>query len=510
MLHRGETISACWTRLAGIRQPALTRAERYAALTLPHIMTPDGVNAASVDQSHDYQSIGAVAVNHVVNKLAVAMFSPAKPFFKLSPDKKLQAQIVANEQSEEDVSAALAFMERDACRQLDALAQRPVLYSALRQLVVVGDAVAHFGKDQIRLFTRKHFCVKRNRAGKVHTLIIRERIKFDEVEESVQALLGKRYQPDTEVSHYTLIERVLIKGKAHYTQRMAIDEIELTDKEYTGRWLERDCPWRVLAWELEDEADYARSLVEQYSGDFEALSILCEAQANGGVLAAEFRYLLNPSMQTSVEDFNQSKNGDALSGQKGDIEVITGGNPESLKVNQSIIEWYERRINRAFLLNSAVTRDAERVTAEEIRMTAMELETSFGGTYTSLAAGFQQPVAQWLLDLIDKEIKNAGFEVVIITGLDALSRNGELENLRLAFQDLAILSNVPPMLMERLKFDKIATFIGSRRGVDFKEFLKTDEEVAQTRAATAQQQAQAAGQTAAAETAGEQAGAQPQ
>src|SRR5690606_39318157 len=103
-----------------------------------------------------------------------------------------------------------------------------------------------------------------------------------------------------------------------------------------------------------------------------------------------------------------------------------------------------------FRSNSAMTRDAERVTAEEIRMTAMELETSFGGTYTALAGNFQTPLANWLLEKVDTKIDGKDFRVVVITGLDALSRNGELENLRLVFEDLAALQAAPEALLQRL------------------------------------------------------------
>ncbi|WP_265102931.1 portal protein, partial [Acinetobacter baumannii] len=57
---------------------------------------------------------------------------------------------------------------------------------------------------------------------------------------------------------------------------------------------------------------------------------------------------------------------------------------------------YVNRIGKGFLLSSSIVRDAERVTAEEIRMQANELETSLGGVYSRLAVDFQKPMAYWL------------------------------------------------------------------------------------------------------------------
>ena len=46
----------------------------------------------------------------------------------------------------------------------------------------------------------------------------------------------------------------------------------------------------------------------------------------------------------------------------------------------------------AFLLNTAIQRDAERVTAQEIRYMAQQLETAMGGIYSLLSQEFQLPL----------------------------------------------------------------------------------------------------------------------
>ena len=139
---------------------------------------------------------------------------------------------------------------------------------------------------------------------------------------------------------------------------------------------------------------------------------------------------------------------------------------------------WEKRVARGFLLLSAVTRDAERVTAEEMRLTALELDTAYGGTYSALAGQIQKPVAEWLLAEDGNDIRGKGIEVQVITGLDALSRNGDLEAFRMAMTDLANLSALPPDLQGRIKFQEIATFVGDGRGIDLRPFLKSDEEFA--------------------------------
>lgn len=474
-----ESATACWSRLEGVKQPLMNRVERYAALTIPKICLPNGFNAESTDQAHDFQSIGAQAVNHVTNKLMLAMFAPSRPFFKVQPDAATKKKLAAANVDDVTLGPVLSKMERDAVAELDARGQRPKLYTVARHLVVAGNVLLVLGQDELRVMGLRYFCVKRTATGKIHTLIIREKIKYDELEMAVQMATAGRYQPDSEVDHFRLICRTA-NGDLQMTQFINNDQLP---KQFNGKWPEDDCPYRVLTWDLADESDYATGLVEEYVGDFESLSALSESVVDGAILGCEFRWLVNPTGMTSADDLNKSKNGDALSGVPADIAPTQGGNPAAVQQARELLKDFEQRVARGFLLNSAVTRDAERVTAEEIRITAMELETSFGGVYSALAPSVQRPLAGWLLKTIDANVKGTGLKVVIITGLDALSRNGDLENLRLALQDLAQIATLPPQLLAKFDFEKLTAFVGQGRGIDLVSFLLSkDQQEAQAQA----------------------------
>jgi hypothetical protein len=227
---------------------------------------------------------------------------------------------------------------------------------------------------------------------------------------------------------------------------------------------------------LADEANYGTGLVEEYAGDFEALSTLSESVVDGAVLGTEYRWMVNPNGMTSVEDLNNSKNGDALPGMPTDVAPSQGGNPQAIATAEQVLDRYERRVSRGFLMGSAVIRDAERVTTEEVRLTANELETAYGGVYSTLAASLQRPVARWLFDQIELDLKEADLKITIVTGLDALSRSGDLENFRLAMGDIAAVASTPPALQERIKWDEVGMFIGQGRNLQFTRFLMTSAE----------------------------------
>lgn len=489
-----ESASSVFSSLEGMRTGLLSRVERYAALTIPKVLLPQGFNHDSSNQSHDYQSIGAQAVNHVVNKLMLALFAPTRPFIKLMIGKKTKAQLAKINMTETQLDAVLAQGERDAVRELDIRAQRPRLYQTLRHLVVAGNTLLFFADKGMRVIGLRNFVVKRNISGDLHCLVIREKVKFDELDPKIVELLTGRFTEDTVVEFYKWIER---QPNGSYTMTQWINEIQLP-LEYDGKWPEEKLPYRVLTWDLADEADYGTGLVEEYIGDFEALSSLAEAVVDGAVMGTEYRWMVNPTGMTSVQDVQASNNGDVLPGLATDLVPTQGGNPEAIRMAQMIMQDYEKRVSRGFLMGSAVIRDAERVTQEEVRLTANELETAFGGVYSTLAAGLQLPVANWLFDRIGLPVLGTDLRVTVVTGLDALSRNGDLDNFRLAMQDMAALANVPESLLARMKTQEIASFVGQGRGVDLARFMMTDAEFD-----AVQQQAQA---SRAAETISTQAG----
>jgi hypothetical protein len=85
----------------------------------------------------------------------------------------------------------------------------------------------------------------------------------------------------------------------------------------------------------------------------------------------------------------------------------------------------------AFLLNSAIQRNAERVTAEEIRYMAQELEAALGGIYSTLSQEFQLPFVTRVMFQMERQKKlpvlpEGLVKPAIITGVEALGRGNDV------------------------------------------------------------------------------------
>lgn len=479
-----DTAAGRWSTLDGARLGLLSRCERYAKFTIPKAFPDDNYEHASgSDQRHDYQAVGAQAVNHLTNKVMLALFAPSRPFFRLDPSDKIVADAAAAQVDPSKLAEILALAEKKAVKEMDKRALRPKLYDAIRQLIVTGNVLVNTEKA-FRVMTMRYYAVKRNIEGKLQELLIREPVKFDELSPKVQEEVRKHreFEDDHMVNLYKWIKW---DGQAKYTMTQWVDDIQLP-APFDGSWPEKKLPYQALTWDLSDDADYGTGHVEDYVADFAALSALSQSVIESAISASEFRWLVNPTGMTSVEDMKSSRNGGVMPGQNGDISILNSGTGQAIQPAQAVAQDYIQRIGRGFLLNSAVTRQAERVTAEEIRIQAQELETALGGAYSRLAVDFQMPMARYLLDAIDLKIVGNDLEPVIVTGLDALSRNGDLENLKLWLADLAAVSGLPPPLLQRIKMGALAAELAAARGIETSKFMYSEEEIAQ-----AQQQQQA-------------------
>lgn len=479
--------SGRFQQLEAARNGFIARCELYASYTLPKLCLPKGYDQNSSELSRDFQSVGAQAVNHLANKIMLAGFAPSRPFFRTDASATTAKELEALGVDTEALAQQLAKAEKAAVKLLDSKAMRPKLYEVIKHLIVTGNVLLTLEADA-RVIGIKKYVARRSASGKLLELLIADKVQFDELEPAVQdAVFAKaKYASDREVTLYRWVTR---NRDGDYEMVQWVDAIQL-GQEFYGKWPEKDLPFRVLTWDLSDDAHYGTGLVEDYKGDFAGLSTLTRSQVIGAVLASEFRWLVNPAGMTRVEDFEQSENGSALPGAEGDIVLLEGSKSQDLQVTMAMSQEYVTRIGRGFLLASTMVRDAERVTQEEIRLIANELETSLGGAYSRLAVDLQLPLAYWLMRDIGLGVDGNQFVPSIVTGLEALSRTGDLEELKMWLADMAAVAQLPPELLQRLDTTKIAAALGAPRRIDVSAYMKSPEELAAEQQQMAAQQQQ--------------------
>lgn len=472
--------------LDGARGTMIDRFERLSQLTITSVMPDDDYEVETDQLTNGFTSLGAQCVTHLTNKVVSAMFAPSRPFMRLTLDPKVLAQYQQQGVEEAAITDALANAEREAMAQLEREGCREALYEGMTHLVVVGNVLMDLSGDTLVFVGVKDYVVRRNKKGVVTCIVIRERIRYEDLEEDAQQVYqGHGYYCDHDKEICTYKQIKLVKGM--YRESFWVEDVNLGEK-YAGKYKPENLPYRALTWRLPIGQNYGVGRVEEYANDLATNDQLAEAMSDGAILASQFKWLANPGGITRPEDMTRSGNGDVIPGVAGDLALVFANIGQQLATVQAIGQDYQRRLGAGFLLSSAVTRDAERVTAEEIRIQAMELESSLGGVYSRLALSIQAPLADWLLKQADIKIQGTKIKPTIITGLDALSRSGDLDRMRSFLSDVTLLDQIQTPTRASLNENNIVSDMAAGNGVDKTRYVLPPQQVQANQ--QAQQQAE--------------------
>ncbi|WP_339084884.1 portal protein [Hyphomicrobium sp. ghe19] len=479
---------ARYEELTAERSPVLARARQAATLTVPHLLPPEGHSGAT-ELPTPFQSMGARGVRNLSSKLLLTQFPPNVPFFKYDPDEYIVEAIVqkAGIEGRGEVEKALSRRERSVCKESDKLQFRPAAFEAFRQLLVAGNVLLHTPEDGIaQTFRLDRFVVKRDWGGKVLEIVLKQTFSPSSLPLDAQAIIqGQDGKPTLKtVDLYTYIKW---DGKKFYEVFQEVEGHVIPSSR--GKYKEDRCPWLALRLSKIDGEDYGRGYVEECLGDLISLEGLSQTMVEGSAAAAKIVILVNPNGVTREDDISQAENGDVKTGKADDVHVLQADKRGDFAVVESQIEKLEQRLAYMFLLNASVQRQGERVTAEEIRYMAQDLEDALGGMYTVLAQEFQLPLVSLFsarmekrkgVPKLPKELNNP----TITTGVDALGRGQDLKNLDNFLIGLG--ENFGPEVIGRyVNFSEAIKRRAAALGIDTEGLIKSEQEVQQ-----AEQQAQ--------------------
>jgi hypothetical protein len=482
---------AIYSRLQSWRFNVLERMRDCAALTLPGLIPPEGNNDTMI-LPEPYQSVGARGVNNLSSKLLLALMPPGQPFFRLRVSQQARKDLQALGQNKlSDVEQKLAGIETQIGDKVETSHVRPLLAEVIKHLIVGGNALMHIpSHEEMRMFRLDQYVICRDAMGRPLQAVVKETTVVDALDEGTCTVCHvNRDDEFAKVDIYTYIEWDYVNKKVSHWQEINDFAVPQSDGE---RPLDKS-EWIPLRWIAVPNCDYGRSMCEEYLGDLRSLEGLSEAIVQFAQASAKIVALVHPNSTTSMEEFNKAESGDAIVGSKADIDIFQLEKQQDFTVANTVAERLEQRISYAFLLQTGATRDAERVTAEEIRQVAQELEDALGGVYTVLSQEMQLPLVNRLMAIMTESkelppLPPGSTNPVIVTGFEALGRNHALNKLRSYFQDLSEVFG-PQVLAQRVDFNEVAKRFASGYGVEKPEDLwKSDQQVQQDTQQTTMQQ----------------------
>ncbi|WEM05526.1 head-tail adaptor [Ralstonia phage BOESR1] len=473
-----KTAAAIYHKLETDRRPFLERGQECSTLTIPTLLPKEGHSSGSKLPT-PWQSVGARGVNNLASKLLLTLFPANAPFFRLAIDDFTIEKLTQQEGMRGKVEEGLNKIERSVMNEIEGNAIRVGAFEGLKHLIVAGNVLFYLPPDGgVRVFHLDRYVVRRDPMGNVLDIITKENVSPDALPEGLlpPEKEGKADERDVDkpIELFTHIYRDGKKWRVY--QEVKGKKVPGTD----GAYPIDKCPWIPVRLTKIDGENYGRGYVEEYLGDVKTLEGLAQAMVEGSAAAAKVLFLVKPNGTTSINDVANAESGAFREGNKDDITVLQLEKFNDFRVVMDMMTSITERLSFAFLLNSAVQRNGERVTAEEIRFMANELETALGGLYSVLSQELQLPFVKRIMYQMEKQkrlptLPSGVVKPVVVTGIEALGRGNDLNRL-IQFGELAAqAAQLPPELNK----DDYLTRAGTALGIDMKGLVKSPEEIAQ-------------------------------
>lgn len=441
----GRTAEDTYGKMAAKRQLVLDRARELAELTIPSLSPPEGYQDG--DRLYvPYQDIGARCINNMTSRIVLTMLPPNRaPFRHEVPESLISSmQRQAEEAGQTDpqelkalrskIDLALSKREQAAKNRMETTSIRMVLTEATKRLLVEGNVLyRHHELDLPQIHGLSTFVTKRNAKGQPLLTILEEEVSYADLEDDLKGVVDRHWalkgnQPKDPLEECIKVYSVCKKGGDWWYswQEMCGEVVPGTQAKDP---LNAPPFWPVWMIPMYGR-DYGRAYADEYYSGLITAENLSKAIQEASIAAAMLLYFTKPGSRTRPKDLKGARNLDVLVGSAEDITTLKTDKGADLNVAADQLRVVEQRLGYAFLLNSAVQRDGERVTAEEIRLMARELDNAMGGVYAALAQTFQRIVVErflFLLERTDKEFPalptTAKIGIKIVTGIDALGRS---------------------------------------------------------------------------------------
>lgn len=458
-----------YAQLQGDRDHFVERADECAKLTLPMLFQRDVGSTKNMKIKDPAQTSGARGVNTLGSKMILSLMPVNTPFFKMNIDAVVPE---IDEDMKKEVKKGLGVIERQAITDIENSGDITVVFEAVKHLIVTGNALLYVGEDGARMYDLNKFVVVRKANDDWSEIVVCEEVSPASLPQDVIELVRQQavegQSPEKTLKLYTHIKKA--NGRVKWHQEISGQTVPGSESEVA----EDASPWIPMRFLRVDGEAYGRAYVEMFLGDLKSLEVLSRAVNDASAAAAKTIFLVKPNGTTSTKVLADAPNLSIRTGNADDVTVLRMDKAADLRVAKEMIDTIKRDLAFAFLMNVDAMRDAERVTAEEIRYVAQELDASLGGIYSLLSKEFQLPYVKRRLFLLRKK-KNIPklpdtVKPAIVTGFAAIGRGHDSEKLMRFIEKVnLILQN--PSLGQMINLNELIERIAIAEGIELGDLL---------------------------------------
>lgn len=492
------TAAQRYRALESDRNYYLERGREAAKLTLPYLI-PSSNDPGKTSREVfplPWNGIGARGVLNLASRMLLAILPPTQTFFRFTLNEMEMVRRGISMDLKSEYDSALAKMEAEVLRSIEATNDRVAFHEALLWLIVAGNVLLYVGKEGLRVHHLNRYVCCRDPEGNPLEAITCEELAINQLEPKVRALLeddeddlvGRLANDDyDEIGEYDKTVKIYTHVRWLKGEKKVLWHQEVRGKEIPGSQgqapLESN-PWMPLRMSRIDGQPYGVGYVESAAlADLKTAEALSQAVSEGSLASAAIRFLVRPNGVTKAKSLADAPNGAFVVGDINDVQALQVQKSGDLQVAMAGLARVEARLSQAFML--ADVRDSERTTAEEVRLQALQIENSLGSIYSILVTEFQTPYVSRKLDLLIRQGKLQPLEKdlvrpVVSVGLAAVGRSNDLEKVVRFVSTIAELGNAigQQEVMMRVNPSELIRRLASSMGVDTVGLIKTDQQVA--------------------------------
>jgi len=483
-----QTLAERFRLLDGRRQYRIDIARKCASLTIPSVLPPRGWSEdAGLPQP--YSSVASRGVTAMASRMLSALMPlNDTPFFKFG--------LKNGAEPTPEIKAYLETLSYQVYNKVTAENLRETIFQALQHLIIVGDVMVvmddNFTFKNLRI---DQYVLQRNVQGKVIEIIHLEYYPLDPNAEV--DLIGEGIGLETRVGYDTIYcQYKLSEDNKTWLARKENEEGEvIMEGEYSV------LPIIPLRWYGIVGENYGRSHCEDILGDLTTLENYTQAHIEGMAASSTFWIGVDPGGLTEIDDISEANNGTFIPARPNDVFCLSPSqtlNPQ-IQATSAAVQEMRREVSDAFLMTRGALPTGDRVTATAVRMIGSELETVLGGAFSAIARDLMEPVVKRTIFVMlnngdmDERMyeqffdKDGTLNTEIITGLQALSRDSDLQKL---MQMGEMVRNLPPQALQTFRWDSYSRALISSLGFDPRMWVKSEEQIMKEQQ-MAQQQAMA-------------------
>ena len=330
---------------------------------------------------------------------------------------------------------------------------RSRMRSAISQLLVTGDVLIQMTDEyQIRIHRRDNYVVRRSTSGDVMYMITREQVDSLSLSPEQIEMIGLDLETEMNTPAYDRMQDLYTKCEWNPMSKRWVVEQQIKDVTIVTSE-EKVSPYFAIPYSLPPTGHYGRGIIEENLGDVRAINELTERLLD---FAARLQAPLRPDYSSQVRPQDlalqlapYSKRG--FREDRSPMWASSAPTAPATGVVQNVRESLSRDLSKVMMMEAEQLPTYERASRLHVERVAMELEGALGGVYAPIADALQIPLVERLMHLLERDgvmpsLPADSVEVEAVTGISALSREGDQQKL---LQLLQTIAQMGPDMMQR-------------------------------------------------------------